>query len=294
MKISMTLPTMLPGFDRAAALTWCRRIDEGPYHSLAVGERINHWNTDQHTTLSFAAGVTERVRIAPTIVILPAHPVVAMGKALATLDVLSGGRLTVGVGVGGREQDYRSLEKPFARTHQTLDDQVAALRQLWAGAAPFDGSPPVGPPPVQAGGPPILSACMGPRSIARSARWADGVDGFSLAPDTDDHAVWFTAVLDAWSAAGRGERPWLASSFWFALGADGADALAGYARDYMAVAGPEAADFMAAVASANTAERVSAGLARLAEAGCDEIFLVPTTIDHSVLDELAPLIAPYV
>ncbi len=294
MKISMTLPTMLPGFDRRRALEWCRLIDDGPFHSLAVGERINHWNTDQHTTLSFAAGVTERVRIVPTIVILPAHPVVAMAKALATLDVLSGGRLTVGVGVGGREQDYRSLEKPYRRTHQTLDDQVTALRHIWSGASPFEGSPPVGPPPVQVGGPPVLSACMGPKSIARSARWADGVDGFTLAPDTDDHSVWFSSVVDAWSAAGRGERPWLASSFWFALGADGPTMLAGYARDYMAIAGDEAADFMAALASANSTERVSVGLVRLAEAGCDEVFLVPTTVDVGVLDDLAPLIAPYV
>ena len=67
----MTLPTMASGMDRGIADEWCARIDEGPFRSIAVGERIAFDNLELLTTLSYAAARTERVRIAPTIVILP-------------------------------------------------------------------------------------------------------------------------------------------------------------------------------------------------------------------------------
>lgn len=291
MKVSMTLPTMVPGFDRSLALAWCRRIDAGPYHALAAGERVNYWNTELHTTLSFAAAVTERVRIVPTVVVLPAHPVVAVAKAIATLDVLSGGRVTLGVGVGGREEDYRAFERPFRRLHATLDEHVAALRRLWAGEPPWEGSPPVGPAPVQSGGPPILSGSLGPKAIARAARWADGIAGFTLAPDTDDPVATFDAIRQAWADAGRDEQPWLATSFWFSL--DGGDVLHRYAVDYLRVFGEDAARAMAGLCTIDSPERLGAALERLVAAGCDEVFLVPTTTDPVVLDRLDPLLAAH-
>ena len=75
MHISMTLPTMASGMDRGITNEWCARIDEGPFRSLAIGERIAFDNLEMHTTLAYAAARTERVRIAPTLVILPMHPV---------------------------------------------------------------------------------------------------------------------------------------------------------------------------------------------------------------------------
>ena len=286
----MTLPTMLPGLTRALLLEWCDAVDDGGYRSLAVGERIAFDNLEMHTTLSFAAARTEHVRIAPTLVILPMHPVALMAKQLATLDVVSDGRLDVVVGVGGREQDFRCAERSFANRHQTLDDQVAELRRLWDGGAPHPGAPALGPPPVQPDGPMVLASALGPKSMARAARWADGVMGFSLSPDTEEWALTFGAVTAAWDAAGRTEPPRQATSFWYSLDPDAEGVLRAYAQRYLAVFGDDAADAMASLTTAAGPERIAAALARLDAAGCDEVYLVPTTLDPGHLDQVAALL----
>ena len=166
----MTLPTMAGGIDQGLLCAWCQAVDEGPFHALAVGERIGFDNLEMHTTLTFAAAATERVRLASTLTILPMYATAWAAKSLATLDVVSGGRLDLVVGVGGRRHDYDRAERSFAGRHQRLDDQVAELRRIWAGGD-VDGVP-VGPAPVQSGGPPVFASAMGPKSTARAARWA--------------------------------------------------------------------------------------------------------------------------
>src|SRR5581483_9984660 len=133
--------------------------------SVSAGERITFRNQEQLVVLSAAASLTERVRIIATVVVLPMHPSPVVAKQLATLDVLSGGRLTVGVGVGGREHDYRAAHAGFDRRLARLDEQVGELRRLWRGEPPFEGAEAVGPPPTQAEGPPIWSSSLGPKSL---------------------------------------------------------------------------------------------------------------------------------
>ncbi|HXY93463.1 MAG TPA: LLM class flavin-dependent oxidoreductase, partial [Acidimicrobiia bacterium] len=174
MNLSMTLPTMLP-HTRADFLSWCRGVDASPvWTSLAVPERITYTSHDLTVQLAGAAAVTERVRLWSTIVILPAHDAVAVAKQMASIDVMSAGRLTVGVGIGGREHDYRAVDAPFARRFPRMDEQVATMRRIWSGEPPFEGADPVGPPPVQPGGPPLIAGVFGPKGIARAARWAAG------------------------------------------------------------------------------------------------------------------------
>ena len=102
MDISMTLPTMLP-HGRREVLSWCRQIDEGPWTSLAVPERVTFTSHALTVQLAAAAALTERVRLWTTLVVLPAHDAVQVAKEMASVDQLSDGRLTVGVGVGGRQ-----------------------------------------------------------------------------------------------------------------------------------------------------------------------------------------------
>ncbi len=288
MRLSMTLPTMAGGIDRGLLRAWCQAVDEGPFHALAVGERIGFDNLEMHTTLTFAAAATERVRLASTLTILPMYATAWAAKSLATLDVVSGGRLDLVVGVGGRRHDYDRAERSFAGRHQRLDDQVAELRRIWAGGD-VDGVP-VGPAPVQSGGPPIFASAMGPTSTARAARWADGNMGFSLAPDTDDHETSVRTMVDAWAAAGRAERPYVSTSFWYSLGDGAAAELDGYARRYLGIFGDEAAAMMASMCSAAGAEATLAGIERCRAAGMDELYLVPTSSDPDNLSELTDLI----
>jgi len=290
MKIGMTVPSMIAGLDRAAILDWCRRIDEGPWSTLAIGERIAYPNIELFTSLAAAAAVTERVRLMATVVVAPAHPAIEVAKMAATIDVLSDGRLDLGIGVGGRDEDYRALERPFGRRHQRLDDQVEVMRRVWSGAEPGPDLHPVGPPPVQGGGPPLYSGALGPKAIARSARWATGIAGFLLDPLGEDVAGGFARIESAWQDAGRSEAPRHVTSFWYALGDGAREDLHAYARRYLGIFGDDLAVAMADSCTVHSVDALRAAVDRLADAGCDELLLVPTTSDPRHLDEVAELL----
>jgi alkanesulfonate monooxygenase SsuD/methylene tetrahydromethanopterin reductase-like flavin-dependent oxidoreductase (luciferase family) len=290
MQIGMTLPSMIAGLDRSAVLGWCRGIDDGPWSTLAVGERIAYPNIELFTTLAAAASITERVRLMATVVVAPAHPAIEVAKMAATIDVISGGRLDLGVGVGGRDEDYRALERPFGRRHQRLDDQVEVMRRVWAGEVPGPDLHPVGPAPVQAGGPPLYSGALGPKAVARSAHWARGIAGFLLDPLGEDVAGGFRRIEQAWHDAGRTEPPRHVTSFWYALGPDGPAHLHTYARGYLGIFGDDLASAMADTCTVHSVEALRDAIERVAEAGCDELLLVPTTSDPAHLDEVAAAI----
>lgn len=279
----MTLPTMLPT-SREQFVAWCRGVDEGPWSGLAVPERITYPSAELMTSLAAAAVLTERVRLATTIVVLPSHDEVRAAKQLATVDVLSGGRLTVGVGVGGRDHDYEAVGASTARRWQRLDDQVARMRSIWRGEPPFEGADPVGPVPVQPGGPPLIAGVTGPKATARAARWADGVDGaWAITGSTGNLARAAERVHTAWSDAGRNDPPVVSTALWYALGDDADDRLRTYVYDYMRIFGEDVAGAVAATARCTSADSLRTAVAEIAAAGLDELWLVPTTADPAEL-----------
>jgi alkanesulfonate monooxygenase SsuD/methylene tetrahydromethanopterin reductase-like flavin-dependent oxidoreductase (luciferase family) len=287
----MTLPTMAPGCDRAALLAWCRGIDAGPFASLAVGERVAFPNLDIGVALAAAAATTARVRIVSTLFIGPLHAPALLAKRAASLDVLSGGRVTLGLGVGGRDEDYRAAGVASAHRHARLDALAAELRRLWRGEPSQAGVAPVGPAPLQPGGPPLWVAAAGERPLARAARWADGVLGFDLGPDAAAAERLVRAARAAWRDAGRRDAPVVTTSFWCALGGGARERLDAYARRYLAVFGDAAAASLAARCTAAGADRVRDALRDARDAGADECFLVPTCADPAELARLADLVA---
>src|SRR5262249_5157048 len=149
----------------------------------------------------------------------------------------------------------------------------------------------IGPTPVQDGGPPLLTASMGPKSLARSALWADGLAGWDLGPDPDGVDATFRRTEDAWTAAGRESRPFLTTRSWFALCAVAAARLHGHAYEYLSNYGDRAASAMAGLCRLSDAGVIRETLQALAETGCDEVVLVPTTDDVTELDRLLAAIA---
>ena len=292
MDVGVALPTMAADYDRSTTLEWARRIDAGPFSSVSCGERITFRNQEMLVLNAAAAALTERVRVFVNLVVLPFHPVPVIAKQLATLDVLSGGRLTVGVGVGGREHDYRAAGSGFERRHARLDEGVAELRRLWSGGAPFDGADPIGPLPVQYGGPPLLAGAMGPKGLARAAAWADGISGFALTADGDEMAAAVTAARAAWDDAGRTEAPRLVSGCFAVLGTDDdRGVLQAFTYDYLAIFGVGLARALADDAPVWTADRLRRALDDAAAAGVDEFILVPGTTDPACLDAFAEVVA---
>lgn len=283
MQIAMTVPTMLP-VDRTVLRDWCTAIDGGPFSSLAVPERAAWDGEACLPTLAACAAWTERVRLVSTIVVLPTYQAARAAKDLATIDVISGGRLTVGVGVGGRAQDYTVLEASLAQRWQRLDDQVARMREIWAGDVTIDGMP-LGPRPVQ-DHLPLLAGALGPKATARAAKWADGITG---AWGIDGNMQGLSAALDAvraaWQDAGRTTKPHLSTSIWFALGDDAESTVKNYARRYLNVFGAAVGDMAADAQRGYDPGALRDAVDAAAQAGCDELFLVPTSTDVRQIDE---------
>jgi alkanesulfonate monooxygenase SsuD/methylene tetrahydromethanopterin reductase-like flavin-dependent oxidoreductase (luciferase family) len=289
MEVGVAIPQMAQGLDHDSFEAWCRGIDDGPFSSVSAGERITYHNVEGLTACAAAAALTERVRVFANLLVLPWHAPAMVTKELLTIDVLSNGRLEIGVGVGGREQDYAALGVPFARRHQRLDDAVAELRRLWAGGAAADGSP-VGPEPVQSA-PRLLAGALGPKALARAAVWADGISGFSVTADAGEVATQFRAAEAAWSAAGRETAPRLVTGFFFALGPDAGARLRSFTHDYLEVFGPEVARLVAGLVHASDADGIRGALDAIEATGCDECILVPATTDLRCLDLVADLLA---
>jgi alkanesulfonate monooxygenase SsuD/methylene tetrahydromethanopterin reductase-like flavin-dependent oxidoreductase (luciferase family) len=290
MDVGVALPQMADGVDRARVVEWCRAIDSGPFSSVSVGERITYPNLEGITLLAAAAALTERVRVFLNIVVLPWHTPALIAKQLATIDVLSGGRLDVGLGIGGRDQDYKALKSPFTDRHQRLDDAVIELRRLWRGDELRDAGV-VGPQPLQRPCPPLLASALGPKSLARAARWADGISAHALFSDAKDSARLFRAAENAWVTAGRADRPRLVTGSWVALGAGAEDALRSYAYRYLEVMSPEWAKSVASELTVFTPERLREVLDAHAEIGCDEFIVIPATSEPSMLDELLAVVS---
>lgn len=290
MDIGVALPQMAVGLDRRRVEEWCRGIDEGPFSSVSAGERITFHNLEGVTLCTAAAMLTERVRVFFNVAVAPWHAPAMLAKQLATIDVLSGGRVDVAVGVGGRQQDYDALGSPFERRHSRIDSTVTELRRLWGGGPAGDGQP-IGPPPVQPGGPPVLCSGMGPKSLARAARWADGVSGFDITGDAEGAGRTFRAAERAWHDAGRSELPRLVTGVFVALGPDGRDTLVDFAMRYLDVFGTDIARMMAEAMSVYSAERLRSTIEAIAATGCDELILVPADSDPTLLSRITDVVA---
>jgi alkanesulfonate monooxygenase SsuD/methylene tetrahydromethanopterin reductase-like flavin-dependent oxidoreductase (luciferase family) len=290
-KFGACLPYMKRGYTRRTTLEWCRAVDAGPFHSLSCGERITSYSQEMRVLISAAAALTERVRVVPSLYVLPMHDPVWAAKEIATLDVLSGGRVTVVLGVGGRADDYRAVGASFERRYARLDEGVARMRSIWAGEPPFPGADPVGPEPAQKGGPPVLAGAMGPKSIARMLRWADGVYGFSINADPAVFASSHRTVSGAWASAGRDGRPYQATGFWYSLADDAEAKLKEYAYEYLKIAGDAPARAAAASMTACTPDAVRRAIDAVESCGYDECFLVAATAEAAEIERAAELIA---
>ncbi|MGH3579668.1 MAG: LLM class flavin-dependent oxidoreductase, partial [Mycobacterium sp.] len=243
----MTMPVMEPDLGAAVLRDWARAIDDGPFASLCWGERVTFDNPDTLTLLGALAAWTDRVRLVTTVIVPQLHDPVMLAKALATGDVLSGGRLTVGVGVGGRTEDYHAVGADLAtQTIPGMAERVAVMKRVWAGEQITESVLPVGPAPVQAGGPPLLVGTIGPKTVRSASAWADGLAGTTLDLDVAKQNELFDVARAAWAEAGK-PKPHLATSFWFALGSpdDARQQVHRHLLRYMNWIPPEYVDAMA-------------------------------------------------
>lgn len=289
MKIAICLPYMEKNYGRAQILEWCRRIDDGPFSSLSCGERITGYTLEMRNMLAFAAAATQRVRIVPSLYVLPMHSAVWAAKEIATLDVLSEGRVTVTVGVGGREMDYNAVGASFDKRHARMDEQIHTMRKIWQGEPAVTGGDMIGPAPIQASLP-ILAGVMGLKPMQRAAQWADGVYGFAMNGDKGLTEYFKNTAEKCWLEAGRSEKPYFAGGFWYSLADNAEQHLQEYVFQYLRTFGDDHARKTARTMTRHNPDAVLEALMGMQDAGVDEVFMVPASCDIAEIDRLERLL----
>ena len=292
MKIGICLPYMKAGLSREDYQAWFKAVDAGPFHSVCCGERIHGPAMDMRMVLAAAAMATTRVEISPTLYVLPMHSATRVAKEIASLDVLSGGRVRkVSLGYGGREQDYVAVGARYKGRYGRMDCQVEEMRRVWQGQERVAGAGPIGPSPVNAGGPKLLAGAMGPQSIERCSKWADGLYAWSPNGEQAELERAFALFDAAWARAERPAKPYRLGGFWYTLADDGQRKLYDYVYQYLAIAGPEIAKMMADLVHRSSADAVRVAIDNAEAAGCEEVFLVPATAELAEVERLGDILA---
>ena len=275
MEVGIGLPSTIPGTGRDQLLEWARRAEARGFSTLGTIDRIVYPSHDPLIALTAAAAVTERIRLMTAILLAPTRANGAvLAKQAATLDVLSGGRLVLGVAVGRREDDFEAAEVDFHARGRILDEMLELCARIWDGEE-------IGPPAVH-GRPAVLLGGWAPAAFTRAARHAGGWTGGNC---TLEELADGTARLQAaWKDAGRNGSPRTVVQPYYALGERAEEAVEHCLRDYY---GP--GDYTDAIVAraATDAETVRANVEAFAEAGCDELIFFPCDPDPDQVDLLA-------
>ncbi|HEV7650839.1 MAG TPA: LLM class flavin-dependent oxidoreductase [Actinophytocola sp.] len=285
MDLGVGLPSTISSATGQNVLDWAREADTAGFSSLGTIDRVVYGNHETIPTLAAAAAVTSRVRLHTAILIAPFRGNgTLLAKQLASVDSFAGGRLTVGIAVGGREDDFTATGSDFQGRGAAFDAQLTELREVWGGAARGTAGA-VGPGPVQPGGPPLMLGGSGPaalrRMVTHGAGWIAGGGGADMFAGMADR------VRRAWTDGGRDGAPRLAALGYYALGPDADSLASGYLRDYYAFVGEFAGQIAAGALTTEAAVRDT--ISKFADAGCDELILFPTSPDLDQLRRLADL-----
>jgi alkanesulfonate monooxygenase SsuD/methylene tetrahydromethanopterin reductase-like flavin-dependent oxidoreductase (luciferase family) len=279
--VGIGLPTRVTGDPPERLLQLAARADAGPFSSLAVADRVVFRAHEPLVALAAAMGVTRRIRLMTSVVLGPTRETTLLARQAASLDALSGGRLSLGIGIGIRDDDYAATGFGFRERGRRLDKQLPALRRIWA------GDPAIGATPARAGGPELLIGGYVDAVARRIAAWGDGF----AAPGGGDAArmaqLW-TAIVAAWREAGREGAPrWVGASY-FGLGPDAVDAARAHIDAWYGFDPALAERRLAGIPT--TPEAVAAAIRRQHEMGVDEFILRPCAPDLDAVDRLADLV----
>ncbi|MEV5651343.1 LLM class flavin-dependent oxidoreductase [Nocardia sp. NPDC052254] len=212
----MTFGIGLPIGDPEGLTEWALRAENGPFSTLGLLDRLVYDNPEPLVTLAHLAGVTQRLRLQTEVLIAPLREPALLAKQAATLDRLSHGRLTLGVGVGGRADDHEASGTELRTRGKRLDAQIATMRRLWAGEPYSDSCAAIGPLPHTAGGPELLFGAFQPAALERVARWGGGL--LAAAPPAWAPRL-FDAVRRFWAEYDRPGSPRIVAQVNTALGA---------------------------------------------------------------------------
>jgi len=217
-------------------LEWARIADAGPFSSVTTIDRLVYTNYEPLATLAACAAVMQRVSLMTTVLLAPLRSPDILAKQTLTLDAFSNGRLTLGLGVGAREDDFHAAPALFHTRGRRFEEQLTLMRRIWSGEPPDPDVGAVRPAAVQQGGPEVLIGGYSSAAVQRLGRWGDGfvAGGLAAAPTRE----LYRAAEEAWKTEGRSGRRRFIGAFYFGLGSDAKERAAAYIRDYYSFMGP--------------------------------------------------------
>jgi len=272
MKIGLGLPIGAP----ETLLDWARRADAGPFSTLGLLDRLLWDNPEPLVTLAALAGATSRIRLQTEVLIAPLRGTRLLAKQAATLHRVSGGRFTLGLGVGGRPEEYRAVGYDPRTRGRRMDEQMAELHAIWAGG---EIGPRVGERPE------ILFGAFAPAALARIPRWGDGL----LCAAPLDHAGQVIGTARRlWAESGRPGEPRIVVQVNVGLGGDADEARAAV-RAYYGPDNPYTQGTVDRVLT--TPESIRTAAAGFAELGADELMLYCWATNPAQVDDLARAVA---
>jgi alkanesulfonate monooxygenase SsuD/methylene tetrahydromethanopterin reductase-like flavin-dependent oxidoreductase (luciferase family) len=285
MEIGIGLPTTIPGVQGHELVDWARRADGAGFSTLGTLDRVTYPNYEPIVSLAAAAAVTERIRLTTAILLVPNRENAAIiAKQAATLHHLSGGRLVLGVAVGGRADDYEPFGVPMAGRGKRFDDMLEEIKRLWAGdERGYAGG--VGPD-VSANPPRLIVGGQVDAAFRRAAKYGDGWIAGGGPPDAFGGAV--EKLEAAWREEGREGSPRKMSLTYFALGDDPEAATRATIGHYYEFAG-EYQEYVVA-GTAKGPEEIRERVRGFEAHGCDELIMFPASTDPRVVNELAALV----
>lgn len=279
MEVGIGLPNAVTGTTGEELVEWARRAEARGFSSLGTIDRVVFSNYEPLTALAAAAAVTERIGLTTAVLLAPLRDnAAALAKHALSVHALSGGRLTLGVGLGAREDDYELSGVDLRGRGRRLDAMLEKIEEVWSRE---DVGPSI------AGAPRLVIGGHADASFARAARFGEGWIAGGAPPS--EYAGMVAKLKAAWTEAGREGEPRAMGLTYFSLGERAAEDAKAYAHDYYAWLGEDAAEYLAS-STAQDAEAVRQSLAAFEEAGCGELILFPSTSDPGQVDLLADAI----
>lgn len=278
MDIGIGLPNTIPGTEGRVLVDWARSAEEAGFSSLATIGRVAYPSYDTMVSLAAAAAVTDRIGLLSNILLLPTRAPVLLGKSAASLDQISGGRFTMGIGVGTRDDDYAASGVPFEERGRLADRALEVIHAAWSGEQVEGARAPVTPIPVR-GTVPILVGGMSDAAIRRTVRWGIGWTAGGAGPDAVGPFI--ERVRDAWREAGREGDPRIVALTYFVLGGHEEESERAL-RDYYGDVGGQISAHIPK--DPDAARRAAAAFESL---GVDELLFDPTVNDPTQVELLA-------
>jgi alkanesulfonate monooxygenase SsuD/methylene tetrahydromethanopterin reductase-like flavin-dependent oxidoreductase (luciferase family) len=281
-RIGIGLPNPVLNVPGSLLVDWAGRAEERGFSSLATIDRIAYPSYDSLTALTAAAAVTDRIGLVTNILLGPAYSPVLLAKVTASIDQVSGGRLTLGLGVGGRPDDYQLAGRSFDDRGRRFDADLELLHTAWTSKPVDRSSFPVGPPttrgriPLLIGGQPALAA-------PRAARWDAGFTLGGAPPEMAGGAI--QEFIKRFEEAGGTGRPRIVALSYFSLGEEHTEESLHNLRTYYGFLG----DWAEGLASGapRTPQAVRDRAAAFEELGVDELVFDPTVASLDQVDRLA-------